>query len=88
MSSKQFSSKMSTQATQGPRRSTARRSIVLGEKIGPPKLFEMKRDSMASLSSRPSVGMGLPTFGAQTVKGKRGSVLSTKGSFHSNRTRG
>ena len=70
---------MATQA----RRSTARRSIILGEKMGPPKLFEMKRESMAVLSSRTSVGPS--TFGAQT---KRGSVLSTKGSFHPNHTRG
>ena len=70
---------MATQA----RRSTARRSILLGEKMGPPKLLEMKRESVAALSSRPS--MGLPAFGTQT---KRGSVLSTKGSFHPNHTRG
>ena len=62
----------------------------MGEKMGPPKLFESKRDhvfpSQSSQfgKSRPSrASVGLPSFGGPPPK--RNSVLSTNQSLHSAR---
>ena len=69
------------------RRST-RRSLVMGERMGPPKLFETtKKDSAMSSrtsqfgksgTSRPSVAF--PSFGGPP---KRSSTLNTNQSVHS-----
>lgn len=81
--------KISAKMASGHSRRSTRRSLVMGERMGPPKLFETKRDSVMpsrpsqfgkSGPSRPSVG--LPSFGGPP---KRNSILNTNQSIHSAR---
>ena len=73
--------KVSAKMASGHSRRSTRRSLVMGERMGPPKLFETKRESV--ISTRPAqfgksgpsgLSARLPSFGAQP---KRSSTIST-----------